>query len=311
MRTALTSPKAKRGFVPRVELLEDRCTPAATVSQFGPSTAVGALVVINQDPGGGLITIQDNGTSNTGAIKVFWNGFQVFSLDGPKVDASKPIQVLIFGSTQNNTVIYNLVGNLTTDKTQLPAAPPNPLGQNPNGSGGRLILAQLFARSTDTFAFNWPLTSTPTAIQANGTASGLLDAARFQLQVSSTARTEYLSANLNIDAFNATVFIGMQAGKGVDHVAVNENIFDLTGTDSSFPASTAATVSNASFVDVAQAKTGSQVVDLPVLTPGLSTTGSQLNNQNLEFVFGNGNSLAAILPIVMQTGLRPSNVLFV
>jgi hypothetical protein len=294
MRTPLPSLKRKNEFFPCVETLEERCTPAATVSQVGNTVTITADPLLPN-----LIVISDNGTSNTGAIKVSSNGMSVFSLDGTKVTAAQPIQVFILGSTQDTTVVYNLVGNLTTD--------PGQLFPGQTGSGGRLIQAALFAKNTDAFNFNWPFLGTPAGTTQEAF-SGLLDGARFSLQASSTARTEFLSANLNIDAFKAGLFVGLTAGRGVDHVAVNENIFDLTGTSATFPGSSSPTVSNATVISSGQAKTGSQVVELPVLVSGFTAGGVRLSDQNIGLIFGNGNELATILPFVTPFGLKPSNV---
>jgi hypothetical protein len=310
MRTPLTSPKRNNEFVPRVEMLEDRCTPAAFVQQFSNA------VLVQADPAGGLIVITDNGTSNTGALKVFSNGIQVFSLDGTKVNAAQPIAVFVLGSNQTDTVVYNLTGNLTTDPSQLPTVfTPNPLGQNPNGSGGRVINANLFGGKTDTFRLTWPFLAAPPGATAEAS-SGLLDGAQFSLQALSTARTEFLSANLNIDAFKAGIFVGLNGGHGVDHIAVNENIFDLTGStgaSGSFPASNSPTVNNATVINASQGKTGSQVVELPVLVSGTNTSGGTLSDQNIALLFGNGNELATVtlVPFVTLSGLNLNNVLFI
>jgi hypothetical protein len=311
MRTPLTSPKRNNEFVPRIEMLEERCTPIATVQQFG-----NAVLIIADPTAGGLISIQDNGTSNTGAIKVFSNGVSVFSLDGTKVNAAQPITVAILGSNQNDTVVYTLNGNLTTDSTQLPTLfTPNTMGQNPNESGGRVILANLFGGKADTFRFDWPFQQPTTGVTAEA-ASGLLDGARLNIQATSSAKTEFLSTNFNIDAFNAGIFVGLNGGKGVDHIAVNENIFDLTGTTGSsgnFPQSNSANVFNATVLNAAQSQTGSQLVLLPVVVSGTSTSGATLSDQNIALAFGNRADLATVpvVPFVTLDGLNLNNVLFI
>jgi hypothetical protein len=287
--------KSKNQFVPRLESLEERCTPVATATQFGNA------VVINADPAGGTIIINDNGQSGTGAIKVFGFGLS-FSLDGTKVDKTKPISVFIFGGAGSDTVFYNLTGNLTTVAAQIPA------GQT--GSAGRIIQGDLGSGSTDTFKFNWPFISTTMAKQASMTASGLLDAATFSLAIQDHAKTENLSANLNIDAYMASPFVGLVGGHGVDNLAINENIFDLTGSDAvNFPATSSPNVSNSTLLFAGSSKKESHLVDLPVLAPGLTPGGSQLTDPNQAFIFGNGNDIVTVLqsPQLAMVGVPGTN----
>jgi hypothetical protein len=314
MFTARRSPRPDNEFLPHLEPLEDRCTPVASVTQSGN------LVTITQDQSaGGTILVQDNGTSNTGAITVFWNGSPVFTLNGAAVNPLQPIQVVINGSSQSDTVVYNLAGNLTTDASQLPPYPKPPANlPNPppgNASAGRSIQANLGAGNTDQFFFTWPFQGVGAGTPNTGSLaaiSGLLDLATFSLLVQSTAKTEFLSANLNIVAFNAGVFVGLFGGGGVDHVVLNENIVDLTGGGNpAFPGTNSPNVRNTTVIGAAGSQKGSQLVDLPRLQSGSDPKGAPLSDPNTATLAGSTNDLATLLlPPVRASGLDFTKVVF-
>jgi hypothetical protein len=304
MRTPLPSVKPKQRFRPNVETLEPRCTPFATAVQFGNSVFIAA------DPAGGTMDIFDNGTSAPGAIQVFSQGIPIFTL-GAAFNPAVPITVTIFGSNKNDTVSYNLMGNLIGQSGPYPAPPGGALGL----SAGRILTGDLGKGNTDTFTFNWP--TIPAVPGGPGPltafASGEIFQAGFSLNIADHAKKENLSANLNVVAQFANFFVGLTGDKGVDNLAVQENILDASGNHlmtSDFP-----TVSNTTVVDGSKAQKGSQLLDLPVLTPGTTTAGALLTDQNLVMVFGNKKTTATVLggpfnpgTIVMVNGIPAKNI---
>jgi uncharacterized protein YjbI with pentapeptide repeats len=93
------APRRKKGFLPRLETLEDRCLLAVSVSQ------VGGTLIVTGDGRANNVSITDRGTASAGNITV--------SIDGNTLTATSgvtDIQVNTKGG--NDKVVYNHVGIL-------------------------------------------------------------------------------------------------------------------------------------------------------------------------------------------------------
>jgi hypothetical protein len=299
MRMPLVSVKPKKRVHPQVEVLEPRCTPVATVVQFGNN------IVINADPAGGSIDVFDNGTSNVGAIQVFSSGQPVFAL-GFGVNPLLPIQVGIFGSNKNDTVSYNLIGNLTPSMAHV-------LGGPGDRSGGRVIAADLGKGSTDSFQFTWP--PMLNAGYPDGFSSGVMWQSTFQLNVVDHAKTENLSVGLGVLARSANLFVNLTGDKGIDNLTIREAVIDGAGTF--FAPTVFPTVNNTATVSAANGQKKSQLVDRPVLTPGIGPGGVQLADPNQCLVFGNNKTTATVLTpfvtpgtVVLVFGIPQKNITY-
>ncbi len=278
MRTPHAAVKPKQRFRPNVERLEARCTPVAAAAQSGN------VINIFADPGGGSIDIMDNGTSNPGAIQILSAGVAVPIVGAAKFDPKTPVSVFIFGSPKNDTVTYTLVGNLIGYTGNLTSG----ITVTPLDSAGRVITADLGIGSTDSFQFNW--------------ASGLMYNASFKLNVADHAQTENLGVTLNIAAVFANLSVTLTGDAGVDNLVVRENILDLSAITPIPPQAQAFIgIENKAVVDGSKARKskpsleqkqkGSQLLDLPVVTP---FPGASPEGGNDVWVYGNGNTTATV-----------------
>jgi hypothetical protein len=282
MTTSHPSVKPKQRFRPNIETLEPRCTP------FAAAVQVGNTILIAADPAvGGTIDIFDNGTSNAGAITVFSAGIPVPVVGAAGFKPGNPISVVIFGSNKNDTVSYNLIGNLISLEDTSRVGPFN--------SAGRIITADLGKGNMDTFQFNWP------AIPATAggwppLVSGAISRATFQLNVADHAKTENLSANLNVAALIADVSVGLTGDSGVDNLAVHENILDFSTIPGILPplppGSGMLALVNKTVVNGSNAQKGSRLLDLPAVT----WPGGGFEGVNSHYVFGNEINTTATVP---------------
>jgi hypothetical protein len=272
--------RPKQRFRPNVETLEPRCTPVAAAIQFGNSVGIFA------DPAGGVIDIFDNGTSAAGAIQVFSAGIPIPMVGGAAFNLATPVSVFIFGSPKNDTVNYNLIGNLISPSHGDPRV-------GPLNSAGRIITADLGAGNADTFQFNWP--ALPAAAGAwPPLASGGIANATFQLNVADHAKTENLSANLSGAALLADVSVTLTGGIGIDNLAVQENIMDLSTIPGilppSPPGSGVLALVNKTFVKGGSGLKGSHLLDVPVVT----WPGGGFEGVNSHYVYGNEITKATV-----------------
>jgi hypothetical protein len=277
--TSHPSERPKQRFRPNVETLEPRCTPVATAIQFGN------MVGIFADPAGGTLDIIDNGTSAAGAIQVFSAGIPIPMLGVAGFDPKTPISVFIFGSPKNDTVNYNLIGNLVSLQD------PSRLG--PLNSAGRIITADLGKGLTDTFQFNWPAIPAAAGVFPP-LVSGLISRATFQLNVADHAKTENLSANLSGAALIADISVSLTGDVGVDNLAVQENLWDLSTTPGLLPPSPPGSgllaLVNKTVVKGSSAGKGSHLLDVPVVT----WPGGGFEGVNSHYVYGNENTTATV-----------------
>jgi hypothetical protein len=312
MTTSHPSVKPKQRFRPNVETLEPRCTPVAGAAQYGNT-----VVIVADQAVGGRIDIVDNGTSKAGAIQVLSAGIPVPMVGAAAFDPKTPISVGIIGSNKNDTVTYTLLGNLI-------GSTGNPFGGiavTPLNSAGRVITADLGTGNTDSFQFNWP---SLTATGFPAFASGLMRNASFKLNVADHAQTELLGATLNIAGVFADLSVTLTGGAGVDNLAVQENILDLSAITPIPPGAQAFIgMSNETVVDGSKARKprpsleqkqkGSQLLDLPMVTP---LPGGSPEGSNRGSVYGNANTTATIPKrpfwgYVQVFGIPKGNIIFV
>jgi hypothetical protein len=92
-----------RRFVPRLDCLDDRALPSATV------TAIDGVVVVRGDSSGNTIRVFDNGTRDVGNV--------VVEVDGQRLDFDTPVdEVRINGGGGGDSVRYDLTTDLNSDR---------------------------------------------------------------------------------------------------------------------------------------------------------------------------------------------------
>jgi len=178
-------------FGPRVEALEDRTVPTATVTQSGNFISITGIGNSNN-----TIRITDNGLNSAGAIQITGT-ILGGNFTSTAVTPGAPIIVVINTKGGKDTVTYNVTGSFNRF---VPGSAPATI-QSP--TGGRIINALLGA-GDDSFAFTG---NDPTVTADPGGGFAATSGPRFGPK--------------GFDVVNSTLQVLVNGGSGKDKIGIN------------------------------------------------------------------------------------------
>jgi hypothetical protein len=258
----------KGRFVPRLEALEDRLTPAANFVVSGTSLLIFAPTTRNSP--GDAITITDNGGTGTNNVTAFSQGSFI-----PNVPIN---DVEVFCGRGNDKVVYNLTGPLSGGRNISVS-----LGNGNNRFVGTLRRDILSGAALGISVFGGAGANRVILNQIGSLQAG--SSLQFNTQLGNGGNTvTYQTTNLVTIGAGAFLGLNINSGRGDDHLAAFIN-----------------SVNNGNIQTTVNTGDGnnSAVVDLELL-PGSTgnVDGSSVNggrgNDNLTFIIHNrGTGFAA------------------